>query len=385
MIRVILVDDEEDALNLLQILLGEIGDVEVAGRFINPVQAIEYLTRCPVDAVFLDNQMPGMKGTEAARAIREMYPQLPIVFTTAYAEYAVEAFEIQSTDYLLKPFTVERLQNAVGRIRQSLSLYASAPSEASRNANPFAIQCLGGFHMQLSGEGNKMLSWRTKKVKELCAFLIHHGGKPVDTATIIEEVWPEYEPDKAKTNMYTCMFYLRRSLAENNVPVRIQKADQGFVASLEGVTVDVTEFERLLRRVLSEEELNERLYDQINLMYKGDYMEACDFGWAAVRQMELKKLYIRALRKWYVRFLDRNQTALAADSMQRVLTLAPDSEADGRALIKLHLEAGNRNEALQVYLQLEHMVRIHLGAELEEGTVRLFRHALDQTEGRARG
>src|SRR5690348_4751314 len=103
MIRVMLVDDEDDALDLLEILLRQTGEVSVVGRYSDPVQAIEALTVTPVDAVFMDNEMPVMTGMEAARKIKKIQPHLPIVFTTAYSEYAVEAFEIQSIDYLLKP------------------------------------------------------------------------------------------------------------------------------------------------------------------------------------------------------------------------------------------------------------------------------------------
>lgn len=66
MIRVILIDDEADALNLLEILLKQVGDVEIAGTYLNPFQAIDALSETVVDAVFLDIQMPGMKGTEGA-------------------------------------------------------------------------------------------------------------------------------------------------------------------------------------------------------------------------------------------------------------------------------------------------------------------------------
>ena len=382
MIRVLLVDDEEDALDLLDILLGQIGGVEVVGRHANPLQAIEQLSRYPVDAVFLDNQMPGMKGTEAARAVREIYPHIPIVFTTAYAEYAVEAFEIQSTDYLLKPFTKERLRHAIERIKQSLSANSM---EAFRNADaPYAIQCLGGFHVQVPDLW-QLMSWKTKKERELCAYLVHHEGKPANTSSIIEALWPGYDLDKAKTYLYTCMSYLRKSLAEQSVPIRIAKTDQGFVASCEGLTADTAEFERLLRIALSEDETDERLYERMNRLYKGEYMEACDFGWASARQMEIKAKYIRALRKRYAHCRSSGQTAHAADSMQRVLALAPDSEADGRELIGLHLEAGKRNEALRVYLQLEQAVRVQLGAELEERTVRMLQSTMEQADGQGRG
>lgn len=383
MIRVLLIDDEDDALDLLEILLGQIGGVEVVGRYANPLQAIKALAQLPVDAVFLDNQMPGMKGTEVARAIRETLPRIPIVFTTAYAEYAVEAFEIQSTDYLLKPFTKERLQHAVERVKQSLAAFAL---EALRHTDiPISVHCLGGFHIQLPDQGNRMLSWKTRKERELCAYLVHHEGKPANTASIIEALWPGYDLDKAKTYLYTCLSYLRKSLADYRIPIQINKTDQGFIAACDGATIDVTVFEHLLRIAISEEEADERLYDRMNRMYKGEYMEACDYGWAAAKQLEIKAAYIRSLRKWYARFRSQDQMALAVDSLQRVLTLAPDSEGDGRELIGLHLESGNRSEALRVYQQLEQAVRVQLGAELEGGTLRLLRQSIEPAEWQAQG
>ncbi|WP_256762194.1 response regulator [Cohnella sp. WQ 127256] len=382
MIRVMLIDDEEDALDLLEILLGQIGNVKVVGRYINPVQAIEALGNSAVDAVFMDNQMPGMKGTEAARVIRSMIPQIPIVFTTAYAEYAVEAFEIQSTDYLLKPLTIDRLQNTVARIQQSLPESVNQMRQ-SASITP-TVYCLGGFHVRLSGDAGKMLTWKTKKEKELCAFLIHYAGKSVNTASIIEALWPGYDLNKAKTYLYTCLSYLRRTLTENHIAIHIRKADQGFVAVMDGPTVDVTEFEQLLSNAMAEEEMDEKFYDKMNRKYTGEYMEACDFSWATARQLEIKASYVRVLRKWYAYFRSRGNFALAVDSMKNLLSLAPDSEIDGRELIKLHLSMGNRNEAYRACLQLEQAVLFQLGAGLEEETLRLFEQTKDKTERQVR-
>ncbi|MEC0226378.1 response regulator [Paenibacillus alba] len=377
MIRVMLVDDEEDSLDLLEILLGQIGNIQVVGRYSNPIQAIKALGNSHVDAVFLDIHMPGMKGTEAARKIRSMIPQMPIIFTTAYAEYAIEAFEIQSTDYLLKPFTRDRLQNTIERIKSLSDSIIQARQRASITPT---VYCLGGFHIGLPGDASKVLTWKTKKEKELCAFLIHYAGKSVNTASIIEALWPGYDLNKAKTYLYTCLSYLRKSLAEHRIPIYIRKADQGFVAVLDGPTVDAADFEQLLSSTLAEEKMDERSYDTMNQKYTGEYMEACDFSWATARQLEIKASYVRALRKWYAYFRSQGNRTLAVDSMQKLLLLAPDSEIDGRELIKLHQKMGNRNEAYRVCLQLEQAVRVQLGAELEEETMRLFQQTKEQAQ-----
>ena len=114
-LRVFLVDDEMLALKRLSRLLKATGRVEIAGSATDPEAALEYLSNCRVDALFLDIQMPGMNGFEM---LARLESQPAVVFTTAFDRYALRAFEVNSIDYLLKPIEAQQLDRALGRLER---------------------------------------------------------------------------------------------------------------------------------------------------------------------------------------------------------------------------------------------------------------------------
>lgn len=119
MIRVVIVDDEQHAREELASLLAEAGDIEVAGRCGNAVEAIRVINREHPQALFLDVQMPVLDGFELLGMIDdEQMPQ--VIFVTAFDEYALKAFEEKTLDYLLKPIDPERLNKALERLRQAV-------------------------------------------------------------------------------------------------------------------------------------------------------------------------------------------------------------------------------------------------------------------------
>ncbi len=123
MIRVFVVDDELLAVKRLVRLLEETGRVEIAGSSTDPVDALAALNEKAVDALFLDIQMPGMTGFEM---LTYLEPQPLVVFTTAFDQYALQAFEVNSIDYLLKPIEASHLARALDKIERLRA--ASAPS-----------------------------------------------------------------------------------------------------------------------------------------------------------------------------------------------------------------------------------------------------------------
>lgn len=120
MIRTLLVDDEPPARAGLRVRLAGEPDIEIVGEAPDGPAAVEAILRLRPDLVFLDIQMPGMDGFDVlARAGSECLPV--VVFVTAYDRYAIRAFEVHALDYLLKPYTAERLTESLERVRRELA------------------------------------------------------------------------------------------------------------------------------------------------------------------------------------------------------------------------------------------------------------------------
>lgn len=122
MIQAVLADDEVLARQKLRQLLRQERDVEIVGECASAAETIELVRLTRPALLFLDIRMPGMDGFDVVGAIEsEQVPMPAIVFTTAYDQYALRAFEVHAADYLLKPFTPERLSAAVERVRERLA------------------------------------------------------------------------------------------------------------------------------------------------------------------------------------------------------------------------------------------------------------------------
>ncbi len=118
-LRVVIADDERPARNFLKNLLVEFDDVEIVGEAENGAEAVELIKKTKPDLALLDLQMPELNGIDVVRSLRKN--QIPLVaFVTAYDEYAVQAFEVNAVDYLLKPVEKARLRETLQRAHERL-------------------------------------------------------------------------------------------------------------------------------------------------------------------------------------------------------------------------------------------------------------------------
>jgi two-component system LytT family response regulator len=175
-LKVLLVDDEQPARDRLRQLLTGVDDVEVVGEAEDGVQAVEQVAELAPDLILLDIQMPGCSGLEVAASLGR--PRPAIIFCTAFDQYAVDAFELQAVDYLLKPVNRARLQAALTRVRQQHLGEREHQLDQVTRAEPLAPARF------LARKGAR---FRVVPRQDVVAFTFHEGLTRLHTAT--EQLW----------------------------------------------------------------------------------------------------------------------------------------------------------------------------------------------------
>lgn len=282
MIRIAAVDDESHVLERFERMVRDYKDVELCGLFETGEQLLAYLESNPLDAVFLDIEMPEMNGLELSAQILDRHEAIDIVFVTAFNQYAIEAFEVQAIDYILKPLTDTRLNKIMMRLMKRNGV-------DQQQDKPF-VQCFGDFEVFL---GREALAWKNSKAKEILAFLVHKGGIPVNWEKIADAVWPEFNSEKAQTNFHATTYLLRKRLAEAGISRILESGRGNYRIVTDQVACDLYQLEALM---ISNNLKRKEDFALIEKLEHRGYMEASGYAWAQPRAAELEALCRKVVR-----------------------------------------------------------------------------------------
>lgn len=206
MIKVAIIDDEQLAVDNLVFFLKQFPDLEVVGAVTEVEDLFKCLKENEVQLIFMDIEMPELNGLELAARVIEEYKEVEIIFATAYNQYAVQAFDLNAIDYILKPLSLSRIEKTVNKILKRIPRIKE---------NRVFIKCLGGFDILIN---NKIIPFKLSKAKEILAYLVQNNGKSMGWMTIADDVWPDSLDDKKlMNNFHVASFSLRTFLSENNI------------------------------------------------------------------------------------------------------------------------------------------------------------------------
>ncbi len=202
--RAIIVDDEPIMISSFVRLSRDIPDLQIIGRFEDPAEAFEFVKTASVDLAFLDVRMPVMNGIELAKKIREINPEILIVFISAYDEYIRESNQIGGDYYIVKPYKKEILEMVMDRLRLI----------ARRQDREIYIQMFGKFNVLRNGTPIPL----SGKAKEIFALVVSRRGKLISNREIFSIIWENRSySNENMTVYYNALRRLKNTLKNEGI------------------------------------------------------------------------------------------------------------------------------------------------------------------------
>lgn len=276
MLKAILIDDEYYALQMLKTQINKLGKVEILGMYEDAHEGIAGVVAQNPDIVFLDIDMGDANGLNVFTELMEHDPMLSIVFVTAYDKFAVDAFELDALDYIVKPVRVERLKKTLARIEKQ-RLVPAVPSQ-------LAIECFGGFSIKLNGK-TVSIPWRTKKSEEILAYIALKKGDFVSKEKVAAVLWQHHDMEKSKSNFYYAYHFLTKQMGLAGLKLPIESIRGKIRLKTEELTLDILEFENAVNT--GDKHSLEKAKD----LYKGALFDGMYYEWSDLLTATYEQMY----------------------------------------------------------------------------------------------
>ena len=218
--KLICIDDEELILNMTVKMCKELPILTDVQGFSDANEALSHISENQVDIAILDIDMPEINGIEMARRIKNCHPYASIMFLTGYSNYALEAFGLHATGYLLKPINKERLEREVQYAVERRNRHTEKPAdevELMENdpSRKVVVRTFGEFDIFVDGT---VVSFKRAKSKELLAYLVDREGGTISRATAFSVLWEDDVYDrKGQKRIDVIIRSLRETLKEYKI------------------------------------------------------------------------------------------------------------------------------------------------------------------------
>lgn len=350
--NVILIDDEQLALNYLAHQLNCISNVHIVGKYTNPLVGKEAVASMNVDIVFLDIDMRKMNGMALAEKLLEMKPKLSIVFVTAYDEYAIKAFELNVADYILKPASEDRLQKTVNRIRYEKKFEARLCEDKIESVQ------VNLFHRvtfkKITGTSVDIIpmKWRTKKTNQLFLYLLVHRGEVINKAALVELLWADLATEKAYQQLYTAVYYIRKTLVDLSAFFQVNSLLDGYMLSLNKVKTDIEWYDSFMESDIALTKSSRTSYERAIKVISDDFLKEYDYPWAEVEREKYRTHWMKTALKLVEYYYQIDEIEKGVLLEAELLKRYPFEENVYFYLMKIHKKRGVKDMVLTYYERL---------------------------------
>ncbi|MGP7816787.1 response regulator [Niallia sp. 01092] len=333
----VIIDDERLSTFLLQKMLAEFNCFTKISTFENGEDVLNFIRANHVDVAFVDIEMPGISGVNLAVEMRRIHKSIKIIFITAHTNYAVQAFEIEALDYVVKPFTPERIENTVKRIAGGLSVHREQGEKKQM------LHCLGELRVTKQHGNSPILlnKWRTKKAKALFCYFIHNRNQTIHKDVLIELFWNDVSLEKAHTNLHTTIYQIRKMIQSYAIPFEIVRVGDGYRSEMKNIVLDMDIFEEKIRQLpeLTSETLT--AYESVIALYENDYFYDSYYAWAESERVRLQSIWMRFAFSLIAFYIEMNRYEQVINLCFLIQKIDPLEEKSYISLIEIYSKTGN--------------------------------------------
>lgn len=344
MLQAILIDDDIKTLDLLEEKLHNDASINVISKHMKVIEGLIAVVQHNPEILFINIEMSNQT-FEIVKEIKHALPTVLIIFLAKTDKYALQAFEYQALDYLVKPFTDERLMKTINKIDKS-----GIESEPKN----FMIRCFKQLDfVEITDKLiNLPVVWRTSKAKAIFAYLLHHKNNEVRKDVLIGIHWPKSNEKEAYSRLYTTIYHIRKTIGLIGLPVRLVNKNAGYQLEMEGIRIDVDVFQESVLDNTFINNDNVETHRQTLELYRGDYFEVEDYSWAKNTQNRLHFQYVNYAKKiadYYLSIENFNEAIIYYTKIQKSLPFHEDSYFE---LMKLYYQMGDIHRTKEYYEKL---------------------------------
>ncbi len=356
---VVIIDDEPLLLSTLKTKLEQVEQINNIYTYTDPYDALNNIEQDNPEAVFLDVEIEPINGIDLAEVIKNKFPRIKIVFVTSCKDYAIQAFDLNAVDYLIRPVYKERLYETISRIHKGCALEVEINSKASLIEKKHPQMVCFFNSMKFLNEEKKEISvqWRTRKTQELFALLVHHRGKKVRKDLLVEQLWPNHKWQNGMSLLYNSIYYLRRTLKDIGFNIEIKNEEYTYTLLMNDVHIDIQEWQDSIDTL---PELTRDTYlhhKEVIHMYTGDYLSEHNYHWSEMEKKHCRSIWLYHIRK-VVDFLVKQEEFFEAINLYHyVQEIYPEGEESYFNLMKLYNKIDDAQAVENQYNMLRNVLQ----------------------------
>lgn len=349
--KTIIIDNEHKAVELISQVFSEVETFNLIGDYPGSSDRVGEIIKQAPDVIFIEVELKVVNGIELAKKIKENCENVEIVLMSNKKEYAVQAFEIEAMDYVMKPLNKGRLDITLKRLQDLMEKH-------EYESQQLMVCSFQNLQFKCVNKNEYIdVKWRTKKTQELFAYLLFYQDKPVRKDLLIDAIWSYVDAEKGQTLLYSAIYQIRRTLKEMHSSIEILNSDNSYTLKLNQVKYDVREWELAMDQLPELNAVTLPEYIRVIKMYDGDYLHELDYLWAESERDILQSIWTYHIQK-VVYYLEENESYMDMIRIYRyMIEVSPHNEDAYFELMKLANNMNNNEAVIQYYQKLESMLR----------------------------